>query len=218
MTNQPDQSRHQRSTVLHRSAPRAIEWTAEEIERGGVVAIPTDTVYGLAASLSHPEAIDRIFALKGRSLAKPIPILLASVDFLHIVTHTRDLKVMALLGEFWPGPLTLAIPCETTLPSGVVGADGLVAIRVPNHPLAIEVIGKAGGAVACTSANPSGALPARTADEVAHYFGESVDVILDGGQTPGGGASTVAAFRGGTLEILRDGPVSRSRLLSAWDN
>ncbi|CAN5748874.1 hypothetical protein BH23CHL5_BH23CHL5_08540 [soil metagenome] len=216
--NQPGQSRHQRTTVLQRSAPRAIEWTAEEIEQGGVVAIPTDTVYGLAASLSHPEAIDRIFALKGRSVAKPIPILLASIDFLHIVSQNRDLKIMALLDEFWPGPLTLAIPSETALPSGVTGADGYVAIRVPNHPIAIEVIGKAGGAVACTSANPSGQPPARSAEEVATYFGETVDVILDGGQTPGGAASTVAALRGGNLEILREGPLSRSRLVSAWDN
>jgi L-threonylcarbamoyladenylate synthase len=211
-------STDQRSTIIPRSAPRAIEWAAEEIARGGVVAIPTDTVYGLVASLAHAEAIERIYALKGRPEEQPLPVLVASVDALEHVTSFVDGRVQMLLNEFWPGPVTVVIPSDRNLPAAVLGPGNTVGVRIPNHPLAIEVIGKAGGAVASTSANRSGEAPALTAADVEATFGAELDLILDGGIAPGGRASTVVAIRGDTLKILREGPIDESELQSAWDN
>ena len=208
----------QRSVVIPSAAPRAIEWAAEEIARGGVVAIPTDTVYGLVASLAHAEAIERIYALKGRPEEQPLPVLVASVDALEHVTSFVDGRVQMLLNEFWPGPVTVVIPSDRNLPAAVLGPGNTVGVRIPNHPLAIEVIGKAGGAVASTSANRSGEAPALTAADVEATFGAELDLILDGGIAPGGRASTVVAIRGDTLKILREGPIDESELQSAWDN
>jgi L-threonylcarbamoyladenylate synthase len=207
-----------RSTIIPRSAPRAIEWVAEEIGRGGVVAIPTDTVYGLVASLAHEEAIERIYVLKGRPSQQPLPVLVSSLDALeHVTSYVHD-KVRMLLNEFWPGPLTVVIPSDRNLPGAVLGPGMTVGVRMPNHPLAIEVIGKAGGAVASTSANRSTESPATTAADVEAVFGAELDLILDGGIAPGGQASTVVAIRGESLEILRQGPIDESELQSAWDN
>jgi L-threonylcarbamoyladenylate synthase len=208
----------QRSVVIPSAAPRAIEWAAEEIARGGVVAIPTDTVYGLVASLAHADAIDRIYELKGRPGEQPLPVLVASIDALEHVTSYVDDRVQMLLNEFWPGPLTVVIPSDRNLPRAVLGPGNTVGVRIPNHPLAIEVIGKAGGAVASSSANRSSEAPASTAADVEATFGAELDLILEGGIAPGGRASTVVAIRGGTLKILREGPIDESELQSAWDN
>jgi L-threonylcarbamoyladenylate synthase len=209
---------HPRTTILPRSAPRAIEWSAEEIARGGVVAIPTDTVYGLVASLAHEDAIDRIYALKGRPAEQPLPVLVSSIDALEHVTSYVDGRAQMLLNEFWPGPLTVVIPSDRNLPDAVLGPGKTVGVRMPNHPLAIEVIAKAGGVIASTSANRSTEPPALTAAEVEAVFGAELDIILDGGIAPGGQASTVVAIRGDSLAILRQGPISESKLQSAWDN
>jgi L-threonylcarbamoyladenylate synthase len=219
MSSEP-QSRpdRRRTVVMSRAAPRAIEWAAEEIARGGVVALPTDTVYGIAASLAHEEAIDRIFAIKGRDPEHPLPILLSSIDALQHVSGAVDARVLQLLDEFWPGPLTVVIPSDRTLPPAVRASDGTVGVRIPNHPLAIEVIEKAGGAVACTSANRSSEAPACTAGEVEETLDGELDFILDGGLAPGGRASTVVAIRGDRLEILREGPIEASQLHATWEN
>ena len=133
------------ATRLEAASPRAIEWTAEAITQGNVVALPTDTVYGIAASLAHPEALDRIFAVKGRETTKVLPVLVASAAALRHIVPPLDREVILLLDTYWPGPLTLAVPALPGMPPQVVAKDGTVGVRVPNHPLAIEVIEKAGG-------------------------------------------------------------------------
>lgn len=207
-----------RSVVISSSAPRAIEWAAAEIARGGVVAIPTDTVYGIAASLAHAEAIDRIYTIKGRSLQQPLAVLVSSVAALDQVASVVDNRVRMLLNEFWPGPLTVVIPSDRNLPQAVLGPGRTVGVRIPNHPLAIDVIERAGGAVACTSANRTSEAPASTAGDVEAMIGAELDLILDGGTAPGGRASTVVAIRGENLDVLRDGPVDKSELQAAWEN
>jgi L-threonylcarbamoyladenylate synthase len=123
-----------------------------------------------------------------------------------------------LLDDYWPGPVTFVIPSGKELPGAVLGDDGTVAVRLPNHPLAIEVIERAGGAVACTSANRSDELPALRASDVEETVGEGLDMILDGGIAPGGSASTIVAIRGNSVEILREGPVDGSEIRAAWEN
>ncbi|MGH2558800.1 MAG: L-threonylcarbamoyladenylate synthase [Thermomicrobiales bacterium] len=202
--------------VLQRAAPRAIEWAAERLASGGVIALPTDTVYGIAASLAHAAAIRRIYDVKRRPHDRPLPVLVSSTDALLRIASV-DEHVAYLLDQFWPGPLTVVVAARAGMPDGVLGADGTVAVRMPNHPLAIEVIEKAGGAVACTSANFTGEPPATTTAEVVASVGPALDLILDGGRAPGGIPSTVIAVTGREIVVLRDGAIAGVDVCRAWE-
>ena len=203
--------------ILGSAAPRAIEWAAEAIVDGGVIALPTDTVYGLAAALTHPAALERIFEIKGRDLTKTLPILISSPDMLSHLAQGIDARIALLLDTFWPGPLTMVVPAVPGLADALVAPDGTIGVRMPNHSLALEVIGKAGGMVACTSANRSGQPPARSSAEVAATIGRMIDLTLDGGITPGGVPSTVLAIRGGRPVVLREGAISIEEIAEAWE-
>lgn len=202
--------------VLDPAAPHAIEWSADRLVDGGVVAFPTDTVYALAASLAHPAALDRVFAVKGRPAAKPLPVLLASAGDLDRVALDLDDRVIALVARYWPGPLTVVVAAREGMPDQVLGPHHTVGARVPNHFLALEVIERAGGAVAATSANRSGDAPAHVAVQVIEALGAGVDLVLDGGPTPGGVPSTVVSFAGDELVLLREGVIPKDHLLAAW--
>ena len=214
LTPAPDPDR--RPLVFQSSAPSGIEWTVERLVAGSLVAFPTDTVYALAASLSHPEALARLAALKTRPPDKPIPVLLAAATDLDLVGREPHPHLVALAGRFWPGPLTVAVPARQGMPSAVVAPDGTIGARVPNHFLAIEVIGRAGGAVAASSANRAGEPPARDAAEVLAALGPDLDVLLDGGATPGGVPSTVITTDGPDLRVVRDGPIPAEVIHAAW--
>jgi L-threonylcarbamoyladenylate synthase len=205
-----------RVVVLDQAAPRAIEWTAERISSGGVVAIPTDTVYGIAASLAYPAALDRIYEIKGRPDRMPLPVLVSSVDALSHLVALED-AVVPLLDAFWPGPLTVVLPASARVPGRVLGPGNTIGVRLPNHPIAIEVIDKAGGAIACTSANRTGEEPGHTATEVATSIGGQLDLILDSGRAPGGVSSTVVAIDGVTLRFIREGAISMLEVIRIWD-
>jgi len=211
-----ESNKQRRTIILDQAAPRVIEWTAERIADGGVVAIPTDTVYGIAASLAHPSAIERIYEIKGRPNEQPLPILVSSIDALSHLVHLDD-AVVPLLDAFWPGPLTVVLPAATRLPKRVLGPGDKVGVRLPNHFIAIEVIEKAGGAVACTSANRSGEPAALSSLDVAESIGPELDLILDGGVAPGGVASTVVAIDGLTLRFIREGAISMTDVIRIWD-
>jgi len=206
--------------ILEPSAPHAIEWTAERLRDGGVVSFPTDTVYALAASLSHPDALARIYAIKGRPDDKPLPVLLSSPAEVRDVSAEVDDDLIALASRFWPGPLTVVVPARPGLPAEVLGRDPsgrpTVGVRVPAHFLAIEVIERAGGSVAATSANRSGADPARSAAEVMAQIGGGFDLLLDGGLAPGGVPSTVIAVHEDAVHILREGDIARDTVEAAW--
>lgn len=206
------------AVTIQSSAPGAIEWAAEELVTGSVIALPTDTVYGIAASLAHEEAIERIFAIKGREAGRKLPILLSSYEALQKLTGLLSPELLPLFDAFWPGPVTFVVPTDRALPTGVLSDDGTIAVRVPNHPLAIEVIEKAGGAVACTSANRSNALPALRAGDVEAALGSKLDIILDGGVAPGGIASTIVSIGQESLTVLRKGPVDETSIRLAWEN
>jgi L-threonylcarbamoyladenylate synthase len=208
--------RNDEALVLQRAAPRAIEWAAERLASGGVIALPTDTVYGIAASLAHAAAIRRIFAIKGRPDDRPLAVLVSSPDALLRIARVDD-HVAYLLDQFWPGPLTVVVPARAGVPDDALGPGGTVGVRMPNHPLAIEVIEKAGGAIACTSANRTGDPPAVTAAEVVAAVGSDLDLILDGGRSPGGIPSTVIAVEGRSLRVLRDGAIAGVEVSRAWE-
>jgi L-threonylcarbamoyladenylate synthase len=206
-----------RVVVMKSSSPRAIEWAAERLVDGGVVALPTDTVYGIAASLAHSRALKRLYEIKGRPEEHPLPVLVSSPSAVQHIAADLSHDVALLLDRYWPGPLTIVVPARLGMPREVTAGGDTVGIRMPNHPLAIEVIDKAGGAVACTSANRSGEPPARDAQEVAATIGADLDLILDGGVAPGGVASTVVAVDADGLRFVRNGPIPAEHLLATWN-
>ena len=214
----PTAAEPHRLVVLDRSNPEAPEWAAERLAAGGVVAFPTDTVYGIGASLAREEAIARVFALKGRPADRPLPVLLASPAALDRVALDLDPRVLRLTARYWPGPLTVVVPARAGMPAGVVGPDGTVGARVPNHPLALRLLEAAGGAAAVTSANRSGEPPARTAEAVIAAVGDRLDLLVDGGTTPGGVPSTVVAFAGDDLRVLRVGAIPAAHLDADWQD
>ena len=212
----PPADADRRPLVLDPAAPNAIKWTADRLIAGGVVAFPTDTVYALAASLAHEEALQRIFSIKGRPPDRPLPVLLASAGALAKIALDLDPRVVTLLARYWPGPLTAVVPAREGMPEQALGPHRTVGARVPNHPLALELIERAGGAIAATSANRSGQPPARTGQEVIAQLGHDLDMILDGGPTPGGVPSTVVGFTGDAVSVLRDGAIPAEHIRAAW--
>jgi L-threonylcarbamoyladenylate synthase len=199
------------------AAPGAIEMAADLIAEGGVVAIPTDTVYGIAASLSHPEALRRVFAIKHRDQSKPLPILVSSTDALARLIPDVDPDITLLLDAYWPGPLTVALDAPAGMPGEVLAPNGSIGVRLPNHRLAIELIERAGGVVACTSANISGRDPASTAEDVMTSIGSALDGIVKGGVAAGGVPSTVIRIENGVIWAIREGPIPIEHIRATWD-
>lgn len=202
--------------VLSLEAPRALEETIHAVQHGGVIAFPTDTVYGLGASLRFPEALARIYGIKGRDAAKPLPVLLSSIDRIPLVAEIPDKRVLALLRKFWPGGLTIALPARPGVPREVVHHDGTVGVRVPDHSIALMLCDRAGGALATTSANRSGEPPACSADEIAEQLGDDISIVLHGGYAPCGDPSTVIRVDDARIAVIRDGSIEPDRIRDEW--
>jgi L-threonylcarbamoyladenylate synthase len=189
---------------------------AAVIKAGGLIAFPTDTVYGIGASAFLPSAIERIYQAKERDHLKAIPILMADTADLTAITPQLSRIAEKLIGRFWPGSLTLVLPLRPSLPDNLSPAP-TIGVRIPDHDLARELL-RSTGPLAATSANLSGQAPALTADQVIDQLGDQLELILDGGPTPGGIASTVVDCTGEEPQLLRDGPLPWSAILDALDS
>ncbi|MBI4317661.1 MAG: threonylcarbamoyl-AMP synthase [Chloroflexi bacterium] len=201
-----------RTKLLRTSTPGAIEEAAAVLRAGGLVAFPTDTVYGLGAHLDLPRAVERIFAVKGRAAEKAIPVLLARAEHLESVAQSIPAVAWELAEAFWPGGLTLVLPRLPRVPDVVVGGGPTVAVRVPNHPIALRLIEETGAPLATTSANRSGRTSPKTAGEVRRELDGLIDIILDGGRVPGGLESTVLDLTSTPPAVLRRGAIPPERL------
>ncbi len=193
--------------------PDAIPEALRVLESGGVVAFPTDTVYGVGVSAFDASAVTRLYEIKGRSRQKALPLLIASRDHLDRVAGELSPLAKRLSEAFWPGPLTLIVAKGPSLAEGI-SPDETVGVRVPDHPLALALLAAA-GPLATSSANLSGQPNACTAEEVASQLGGRVQLILDGGTTPGGTPSTVVDCTSGEPRVLREGPLSASQIAAA---
>ena len=184
----------------------------EVLRTGGLVAFPTDTVYGLGALAFNNDAIESIYRAKDRPIEKGIPILIGDAGDLNMIAE--DVPAMARLfaTRFWPGPLTCIVPKKQTLPQSV-SATWTVAVRNPDHVDARALL-RAAGPMAVTSANISGGNNPSTAQEVYEQLNGRIPLILDGGRTPGGVPSTLVDCTGNLPKILREGPISLEDLLS----
>lgn len=181
---------------------------ASVLQRSGLVAIPTETFYGLGVNPFDARALDRLRAVKGREDAKPILVLVASINDLSAFVEDVPPAASLLIEGFWPGPLTILFPARASLPHALTAGTGLVGLRVSSCRPLCELLTRV-GPLTGTSANRAGAAPARTAEAVQQAFGDAVDLILDAGPTPGGLPSTVVDAHH-SLRIVREGAIERS--------
>jgi len=184
----------------------------DTLKQGGVVGIPTDTLYGLAACVFDLDAVQRVFELKGRPANMPIPILLADTsDLESCVKETPD-AAFDLADRFWPGALTLVLKKSAAIPDIISAGGDTVAVRVPNHPVPRQLVKGLGAPVTGTSANRSGQPGLTGATAVREIFGEELELVIDAGEITGGVASTVLDLSGGVPVLLRQGAVSSEEI------
>ncbi|MFE9017918.1 L-threonylcarbamoyladenylate synthase [Streptomyces sp. NPDC007808] len=189
-----------------------IEKAAGVLRAGGLVALPTETVYGLAANAEDPAAVGRVFQVKGRPPTHPLIVHIGGAE--HLGDWVEDVPETArLLAErFWPGPLTLVLKRGRRVPLAATGGLETVAVRVPDHPLALALLSAFGGGVAAPSANRFGSVSPTTADHVRAELGDAVDFVLDGGPCQVGVESTIVDATGEFPSVLRPGGVTREEL------
>lgn len=197
---------------------RALEEAIGVLQHGGVIAFPTDTVYGIGASLEHPEALRRIYDLKGRAPDKPLPILISRPEIVDKLSPDVDERLIELAQHFWPGALTVVMPAADHLPAEVKAPDNTIGVRLPNHSIPLSIAERAGGAIATTSANISGQDAAHAATEIQEAFGGAIDIVLDGGFSPETNASTVIRVVDSEIEILREGAIESAEILRVWNS
>ena len=203
------------TVVLATTDPTALPRALEALAQGRVIAFPTDTVYGVGADPWEPAAVARIYAAKERDAGKPIPLLVAGPDHLWRVVPGLPPVAQALSTAFWPGPLTLVVPRRATLPDIVTAGGPTVGLRMPDHPWTLTLLRAAGGALAVTSANRSGQGDLTTAEAVRRELGGRIPLIIDGGPSPGGVASTVVDCSGPEPRVLREGAIPAAMISAA---
>jgi len=193
----------------------ALAEAATVLVAGGVVAMPTDTLYGLAADPFSPAAVARVFAIKGRSAERAMPLVAADVD--QVVSQIGPLSEAArrLASRYWPGPLTLLVARPPSIPADVAGGRDEIGVRVPAHAVARELCRASGRLLTATSANLSGAPASNDPDDVVRSFESAgpagIDLLLDAGRTPGGAPSTIVDVTGRDVRLVRPGAI-------AWDD
>ncbi len=180
---------------------------AECLQCGGIVAIPTETFYGLAVDPFNEKALQALFRLKRREATKAILVLISDIEKLSLVAGFVPTVYKSLVERFWPGPLTLIFPGAKNLSSLLTGGTGNIGVRISANAIATQLCRVWGKPITATSANISGKLPAQSAHEVKEMFGSSVDIIIDGGITPGEASSTVVGIREGHVELIREGQI-----------
>ncbi|HLO31303.1 MAG TPA: L-threonylcarbamoyladenylate synthase [Anaerolineales bacterium] len=199
--------------ILLASSSSTIAQALAVLNAGGLVAFPTDTVYGVGALAFDGKAIESIYIAKDRPMEKAIPILIGEVADLEKVGMNIPDTAHKLAARFWPGPLTILVPKQPVLPKSV-SASATVGVRIPDHEVA-RVLLRAAGPMAVTSANISGGQSPVTAQEVYEQLGGRIALIIDGGRTPGGIPSTVVDCIAPELKVLREGPISLEEIRSS---
>jgi L-threonylcarbamoyladenylate synthase len=184
------------------------------IAGGGIVSYPTETVYGLGCDPFAPYSIERVMRVKGNR-KKPLPVLVKTLQDGQRIADFSE-KAIKLAEKFWPGPLTMVLKAKTLVPS-VLAPSGTVGVRSPKHPICLSLLGLCSGCLIGTSANQTGKTPATTAEEVVRDLGDRIDMVVDGGKTMLGVASTVIDLSSNFV-VLREGPIPQEALLKCLRN
>jgi len=198
--------------VIQKADNTALTGAARIISSGGIIAFPTDTVYGLACDLFNEDAVRRIYEIKGRPAHLPLIAMFAEAEDWPRVASSLPESARRFMARCWPGPLTIIVPARQDIPTSVLGSGVTIGMRIPDHATARELLRQAGRPLATTSANLSRQQAACTAEEVKEQLGDAVDLILDAGPCPGGQASTVVDCTADPPKILREGPITRDIL------
>jgi L-threonylcarbamoyladenylate synthase len=193
---------------------QTIHRAAEIIKKGGIVAFPTETVYGLGADAFNPLAVARVFEVKKRPYFDPLIVHVANPADVQKLAKELPSNAKKLAERFWPGPLTIVLFKEKNIPDIVTAGLPTLAIRMPNHPMALALIEESECPIAAPSANPFGYLSPTTAEHVRDQLGDQVDLILDGGSCPVGVESTIVSFLEEKPMVLRHGGVSMEEIES----
>ncbi len=181
-------------------------------KQGGLVAFPTDSVCGLGACASIPQAVERVYQVKERPRNMPLPLLLADVSQITKVAELVPPIAWLLIHSFLPGALTIVLPKSNWLPDIITAGGTTIAVRIPAHPVPIALVEGLGMPIVGTSANLTGRPSPLTAGEVYSQLGDKIDLIIDGGRCPGGKESTIVDVTGETPTVLREGAISREEL------
>jgi tRNA threonylcarbamoyl adenosine modification protein (Sua5/YciO/YrdC/YwlC family) len=189
----------------------AVEAASLAIQRGGLVVLPTDTVYGLAADAFDKESVQELLDAKGRGRDMPPPVLISAPTTLDALAVRVPSWVRTLVEEFWPGALTLVCHAHASLQWDLGDTRGTVAVRMPDHPVALEILERT-GPLAVSSANLTGRPAATDAEQAEEMLGAEVEVVVDAGTSPGGEASTIIDATCTPGRLLREGAISRGRL------
>lgn len=180
---------------------------AEVLRAGGLVAFPTESFYGLGGDALRPDAVARVFTVKGRPESKPLLVLVDSIAMADMLTEHIPAGARELMTRHWPGALTLVLRAAAVVPAALTAGTGTIGVRMPGHAIALGLVRAARVPVTAPSANPSGEPPPTSAAAVRRYFGDHIEMILDGGDTAGGAGSTIADCTAWPPRVLRQGSV-----------
>jgi L-threonylcarbamoyladenylate synthase len=197
--------------------PATIRYAAELIRRGGLVAIPTDTFYGIAADPFNLAAVDQIYRVKGRPETRALPILVNSIAQAVALSLDVPYAFHKLAAKFWPGPLTLLVEASTGIPLKITAHTGNVALRWPKSIFVSALIGLVKGPITGTSGNISGQPACATAVELFEQMGDRLPLIIDAGETPGNLASTIVKLEGDDWTVMREGAFSEEQIRAALE-
>jgi L-threonylcarbamoyladenylate synthase len=178
------------------------------LNKGGIVAYPTETFYGIGVRFDSEPSLKKLYELKKRPEEKAMPLIIGGREMLSMVTESISTTAETLMDRFWPGPLTLILKAKRGLSKYLTANTGNIAVRIPGDSIALQLVREAVFPITTTSANISGKPPADNAETVLKYFGSKIDLIIDGGKTPGGLPSTIVDVTERKAKILRKGVIS----------
>lgn len=199
--------------VTETNMEQVLHNAVEILKIGGIVAYPTETFYGLGAKFDMEDSLKRLYEIKQRPKEKAMPLIIGNRGLLPIVAASANNIAISLMDRFWPGPLTLIFPAKESLSEFITAGTHTVAVRIPGESFALRLAMIASFPITATSANLSGQPPAQDAETVIKYFDGKIDLIVDGGITPGGLPSTIIDVTGDEVKILREGAVKKELLM-----
>lgn len=204
--------------AIARVTQKEIEAAVEALRAGDLVAFPTETVYGLGANANNPEAVRKIFALKGRPSTHPVIVHIDDPKYLQRWVQDMPPAAQKLADAFWPGPLTLVLKRGPAVHDVITGGQDTIAVRIPNHPIARQLLNAFGGGIAAPSANRYGHVSPTRTEHVREEFGDEVPVVLDGGDAKIGLESTIVSCVGPEPRLLRPGSITATQLRAVVPN
>lgn len=207
-------NRHVRHTVGYQPCSMTdLNRAVAILQAGGIIAFPTETYYGFAVDPFNPLALNNLFSVKQRDISKPILTLADDRQSLLLLAREIPPVYEPLIEEFWPGPLTLIFQAKLNLPTLLTAGTSTVGVRQSSHPFARQLLRAFGRPLTATSANISGQAAASDAQEVKAQFGSRIDMVFDGGRTPGIAGSTIVGMSGGSLKLIREGAIPFAEIL-----